>query len=198
MDFYRATLYRDGEREGTGQALIAVEPEQYRAYQWVPNLKAWCLDPRKITSFFFPDPTEDLQTQFDPLTLEEAAALLPEIKPLDARRVIPRELLAEYRAQGEKPEGMLTSAEVGLTSDQEVGYTRSSPEVQHLIDVRAGVGQWTVLKRYSAEKAATGAPRQAVRELRRSKLGDREVTTERIREGNGPEGTDPVVVLKIR
>lgn len=198
MDLYRTTLLRDGQPEGEGYSLIAVDPGEYRVYQWVPNLKAWCLNQRKISHFFFPDPTADLQMRFESLTLDEAAQLLPQIPPLDARRRVPRELLAEYRAQAESPDGMLTSAEVGLNADQEAGYTRSSLEIQELIGTRSAKGKWTLLKRYPAEKVATGAHRQAVRELRRSKLRNREIATERVREENSPEGTPDTVVLKIR
>lgn len=105
IKFSRATSPR--QTSGT-VVVVAEDTEVDFLLRWVPNTGRWHRANELSNDYLFGD---DGGTYY-PISADEAARLIGEVRPFDERRAVSRRLLARYRAQPESEQR--TNAEMGL------------------------------------------------------------------------------------
>lgn len=162
IKFFRATSPR--QTPGT-VVVVAEDTEADFLLRWVPNTGLWHRANELSNDYLFGD---DGGT-YEPISADEAARLIGDVKPFDERRSVSQRILARYRAQ--PPAEQRTNAEMGLSQAQTRMKPMSAPGLPELLRRSARSNRWRTLARYPAD--AGSAPRQLVSDWsrRRQPLG---------------------------
>lgn len=188
MQFFKLTY------DWPGTTVVAIDFEAEQFFRYVASTGLWHLEQELSNDYLFGDDG----AKFIEISAEEAVALMRQAPKLDRRSPHQRHALDGYLLQLRRsPKEVKTSAEIGLTMQQNSARPTTAPNIGELIQVS---GTFRTLARYGIHGDAK-KPRRAADALAKSaaaSLSSGKVTIE-TKVAQRDRGTEaPVIEVLVR